>query len=407
MTALSALVMCISMLITSANYPQVRGIRKWAWGCGAQTVGWALMALRDNIHDFFSIVVANTLIIISAAFFYQAISNFKGKKSQHLIFFPLITLFFLSFNYFTFIQPSFAVRSIITSSFGSGITFFCAYLLLFNRKVRPSISEWVMGIGFLSIAVTAFVRIFDMIFNSHDSELFVSTNIHTLVFGLVFISILILTFSFSLMINDKFMAEILRLATLDALTEIYNRAALEKLINKEMDRSKRYGLPMSILLLDLDHFKKVNDNYGHQVGDFTLKTLVQSITKVLRDHDILGRFGGEEFMILLPDTDLKNSQIVAERVRRMVEKTKIRMGKTTLKVTISIGLATLRKEGDNFQDLFRRADLGLYKAKQTGRNRVVAIREDNFTSTEMREVEGDIFKSNPHLEIPVKLKEDS
>ena len=127
-----------------------------------------------------------------------------------------------------------------------------------------------------------------------------------------------------LMINDKFMGEIYRLATLDSLTEIYNRAAMEKLINTEIDRSKRYGLPMSLLLLDLDHFKKVNDNYGHQVGDFTLKKFVEIVTKVLREHDILGRFGGEEFTVLLPDTDLVNAHIVAERVRDMVEKTPIK-----------------------------------------------------------------------------------
>jgi diguanylate cyclase (GGDEF)-like protein len=406
LTAISALVMSVTMFVTAANYPQIKGIRRWAIACGLQGVGWGLLGMRGELHEVFSVFAANILIVSSAAIFYLAIASFKELDSHNFAFSGFLLVFLLIFTFFTFYQPNFAARSMITAGTSALITFFCSFILIFASNGRPTKSEWVMGLSFLAISITAFVRLCSFAFHisEQSSELFNPDIFNGIVFGLFFLSILILTFSFSLMINDKFMEEIMRLATLDSLTETYNRAAMETLSVKEIERAKRYKFPLSFLLLDLDHFKRVNDNYGHQVGDLTLKKVVEITTNELRQHDILGRFGGEEFTVLLPDTDLISAKIVAERIRNTVKQTKFYAGEKPFRITVSIGLATFNHETDDFQELFRRADLGLYKAKQTGRNQVVAVHDDNRTEAELDEVEIDIFKSNPSINIPQSIK---
>ena len=403
--------MSVGIFVTAANYPQVKGIRKWAAACGFQGIGWALLGLRDELPVVLSIFLANFLIVFSGVLFYLAIAGFKQltSKTAKTALFILLSIFVPAFIFFTFVQPSFQIRTLLTSGAGLIISLMCFYLLIITPEKRPRVSELVMGIGFLTIAATALVRFFAVLvnFHSHSDRLFQPSIAHSFVFGLFFVSILGLTFSFSLMIYDSFMAEIMRLATLDSLTEVYNRAAMENLTNKEIERSKRHNLPMSFLLLDLDHFKKVNDSYGHQVGDLTLKKIVKVIGGELRDPDFLGRFGGEEFTVLLPETDFSDAEIVAERIRQVVEETEISALNTTFKITISIGLATLNHSADDFQELFRRADLGLYKAKQTGRNQVVAIKDHNRAKEDIDKIETTIFRSNPSLDVQFPLKSDS
>ncbi len=407
LSSIAAIVMGIIILVTAQTYPQIKGVTKWAWGCGAQSIAWMLIYLNGEIPIFFSNTVAYTLLLLSMVLFYQALLNFKEKHFSKRIYYPLIGVAFLLFVTFTFIYPSAILRVITIALIGSVLAFLCSFLLIFKDGFSPNISERLMGFGFFVIGLSPVITLLSIFLNVYQfTDIFPIGIIQNVNFAFIFVSLLILTSSFMLMINDKFMSEILRLATMDSLTEVYNRAAMEKLIEKEIDRSKRYDLPMSLLLLDLDLFKKVNDTYGHQVGDFALKKLVQTITKVLRDPDSLGRFGGEEFLILLPETDLVNGNIAAERVREIVEKTPIEAGTKTFNITISIGLATLNPETDDFEELFRRADLGLYKAKQTGRNRVVAVQDKNLKPENSNGQPFDIFKSNPNIEIPLQIKKD-
>lgn len=398
--------MSIGMFVTAANHPQIKGIKLWALGYAFQALGWTLLGLRGEIPDFVSIIFANALIISSIALFHFALTSFRGEKSYRSFFAAVLTIFTAAFLYFTYVRPSFEIRSIITAGVGSSITFFCGYLLLSSSKRKPTLSERVMAILFFTFSLSGLLRIssFAFYYGGQRPEMFAPGALHNVVFGLLFISVLGLSLSFSLMINDRFMDEIMRLATLDSLTGTYNRAAMEKLINKEIDRARRYKLPMSFLLLDLDHFKFVNDTYGHQAGDLALKEVVKAITTELREHDILGRFGGEEFTALLPETDFASAGIVAERIRKTVEATLIVEGQKSFSMTTSIGLATLNPVKDDFHELFRRADLGLYKAKQTGRNQVVAVKDQNRSETYLDEMEMNLFKSNPSIDIPVKVK---
>lgn len=163
--------------------------------------------------------------------------------------------------------------------------------------------------------------------------------------------------------------EIQRIATSDNLTGIYNRHKFEILFALESERSRRFALPLSMLLIDIDHFKSVNDTYGHDVGDEVLKHLVKIVQENIRKIDIFARWGGEEFLVLSPGTDLQNMQLLAEKLRSAVENGVFpKVGK----VTVSIGVSTFTPE-DTFTKLFKRADQGLYNAKEQGRNQVGVI----------------------------------
>jgi two-component system cell cycle response regulator len=163
-------------------------------------------------------------------------------------------------------------------------------------------------------------------------------------------------------------------AITDSLTGLYNKGYL----NTHLDNMVRHALnnnkPLSLMIMDMDHFKSVNDTYGHDVGDEVLKQLSEIILKSVRSADLAARFGGEEFVILMPETDFNQAQDVAERIRRTVESTDMKVSHAvgTIKKTISIGVAYLNEMGDSGAAILKRADEALYKAKHGGRNKVIA-----------------------------------
>lgn len=171
-------------------------------------------------------------------------------------------------------------------------------------------------------------------------------------------------------------AEILKHATLDALTGFYNKRQLEERLKQEVSSARRQHAPLSVIMTDIDFFKGVNDTYGHAVGDLVLKTVSDVIRSQLREYDVAGRYGGEEFTILLPNAALKDAKMVAERLRKAVEKKTVDISKLTpehknIGVTISLGVYQMN-EGDEISELIIKADKALYEAKTGGRNKVVS-----------------------------------
>lgn len=165
---------------------------------------------------------------------------------------------------------------------------------------------------------------------------------------------------------------VIELAAIDSLTGLGNRRIFEKQLAEMLDRSAHGGRALSLMMLDIDHFKAVNDRYGHDAGDHVLKTLAQRIRSVLRRSDSICRYGGEEFIVLLPDTSLAAGRVIAERVRAAIEAAAFSLdaaGDQTIPVTISIGLAA-RGDDANAEALLRQADKALYASKTAGRNRV-------------------------------------
>lgn len=172
-------------------------------------------------------------------------------------------------------------------------------------------------------------------------------------------------------------AQVLRYATIDALTGLNNRRQFEIRLKQEVANAKRNAKPLCCIMLDIDYFKQVNDTWGHSAGDYVLKNVAKIIANELREYDIAARYGGEEFCILLPATKIKEAVFVAQRLRTAVEKTEINisedqiLGKDMLNVTVSIGVSEFDDTIDSPTKLYQNADIALYEAKRRGRNRVI------------------------------------
>lgn len=160
---------------------------------------------------------------------------------------------------------------------------------------------------------------------------------------------------------------------IDPLTGIYNRRAYDRRLEEELQRFQRYHRIFSLLIFDVDHFKRINDRFGHSIGDSCLKEIINRIKPVLRKSDFLARFGGEEFVVIVPETPLKGAKEMAEKLRQIVEQTKFIHKSEEVPITVSVGL-TQTVPGDLTHDtVFSRADRALYSAKQSGRNRVIGL----------------------------------
>src|SRR5580765_8362576 len=157
----------------------------------------------------------------------------------------------------------------------------------------------------------------------------------------------------------------------DPLTGLYNRRQLEEGLHREVLRARRVGGSVGVMAIDVDHFKRVNDTLGHEVGDFALRGIADELSSCVREEDIACRAGGEEFVIILPGAGKTALRVRAEAVPRTIEQASIAAGEGTLKLTVSIGLASFPSYGDSGPAVLRAADVALYKAKAAGRNRVI------------------------------------
>lgn len=171
--------------------------------------------------------------------------------------------------------------------------------------------------------------------------------------------------------NAKMHAEIERMATTDGLTGLYNHRVFQQKLTEELKRSERQETPLSLLLTDIDFFKKVNDTHGHPVGDFVLKGVSRILQQEIRDIDIAARYGGEEFVVILPGTDSIGAKNIAERLRKAIMAETFSPDNRTLKVTMSIGIATVPADARTKEELIEKADQALYHAKHNGRNQSV------------------------------------
>jgi diguanylate cyclase (GGDEF)-like protein len=174
--------------------------------------------------------------------------------------------------------------------------------------------------------------------------------------------------------------EALAAAFRDPLTGAGNRVALDKTLEREVELAKRHNQPLSVLMLDIDHFKNVNDTYGHAMGDEVLKQVVKSITACIRQTDMCFRYGGEEFLIMLTSADNEGALRIAERIRRSIEEAVFSHEKGSLSITSSIGSATLYAT-DTMHSICERADGALYKAKNSGRNQVITDNQEALMAT--------------------------
>ncbi|MFZ5364492.1 MAG: GGDEF domain-containing protein [Patescibacteria group bacterium] len=168
-------------------------------------------------------------------------------------------------------------------------------------------------------------------------------------------------------------ARLRELVGVDSLTSLPNRYKIDEVVEAEVAYARRYGTPLSVLFLDIDHFKAVNDNHGHEFGDTVLIELTRRFRETLRDYDMIGRHGGEEFLGVLRNNTLEQASVAAERLRRAIAETPFEIDEQKLNITVSIGVAEWCRPEQPAQTIHA-ADMAMYRAKRAGRNRVVAIK---------------------------------
>ena len=170
---------------------------------------------------------------------------------------------------------------------------------------------------------------------------------------------------------NKTLEDLAEANRVDGLTRAFNRRHWEECMAQEFSRARRYKHNVSLIMLDIDHFKQINDTYGHQCGDMVLIETAKYIKELLRISDVFGRYGGEEFCVILPETDLLGAADVAERIREGFQHIQFEFGGISLKATLSVGVTIIDPEDKRYENMITRADAALYQAKESGRNRMV------------------------------------
>lgn len=339
-----------------------------------QSVAWIMLGLKSVINYAGWIVMSNSILFMGAALeliaFLTLIDSYNKiiKRNYNILIFTCI----LIFNIVTFYGTAENIRIVFASSITAIIMAFPVYRLF--RHKNSSILQRVIAVFYAITLISLLFRAYSAL--SSDMTLW-STNIYnTGSFLLLYLVMLVGSIGFILLAKEKLDIEIVRAASFDELTDIYNRRTFVLRAKEFISLFARKKERISYLIIDIDNFKKINDVYGHYTGDMVLKEFAANIKTQLRDYDLFGRYGGEEFAVLLPGTDEKDSIEVAERLRKKIEDTPVSVN-TEIKYTISIGIVTLIPDSEtNVDILYKLSDNALYTAKMQGRNRVVRYRAD-------------------------------
>ena len=334
-----------------------------------------LNGAQQIVPDFVSIIIANSAVYLSFYLIFSGFSHFLAVPIKRATWLSL-TVFLLMFAamlHFTYNQYNVNARIIVMSSTSVIQLLMIALVLLKgNENFGTSSTRVLSGICLLSAIYFAF-RIL-VVSQSDSLDFFMNAGIlHSLV--LLVYQILVVSFSFSIVWMTATYLELnLRLqASLDPLTQVYNRRALDEIVADNDASSKLNQMPLSAIMLDIDYFKKLNDGHGHKAGDTVLQKLAVILTKNRREHDSVARYGGEEFIILLPNTNREQAENIAENLRIQLSDEHFSLdngSSEALHISASFGVATREHGSENWESVFKRVDVALYKAKRTGRNRV-------------------------------------
>jgi len=311
--------------------------------------------------------------VMTTALYYLAIQRLLGDKPSTRLAWTVVVCAGMTFaTLWTAAAPySLAVGALsIALMILTGLS--AARLLLPLGADKP-VSHRFTGLLFLigcamMTARLAYVTLADV----PPPGLFAPNFWHGAILGGAHIVTMLMSLGFALMIVDQLASELNRMATLDALTGIGNRRVFYQRAEAELSRCRRKGAPLSVLMIDLDRFKSINDALGHAAGDDTLRRFAALVTPHLREYDFFARLGGEEFAVLLPDATEEMALAIAERLRELTEAERLPAPGFNPPTTASIGAAQLLPHEHGIDSLMHRADRGLYAAKSGGRNRVVA-----------------------------------
>lgn len=372
MSMLLTFMLSMLLAITRVHHKEIRGPGYWAVGNLVVGLGMVLVLIQlDTPKLLFLPGVA--LIGAGLSLYLNGIQAFNGKVPNHRIPVALFLLLALIDVFFMLLQHDMRSAVVLSALVFAGLYFFCARLTFSRDEGIVGTLYWVasslyllMAVFMLGRALTAFKA------DAAVFESFVSWPVNAYTFMLGAVSQFFISSLFVLMLSYRLNQDLESIATMDGLTGILNRRGLEDAALKMQGICKRINLSMAILVIDVDHFKKVNDKYGHLFGDDVLRKLADVVVEILRAGDVLGRYGGEEFCVFLPNTNEKDATALAERIRIGIEAALHQFNEKPLRATVSVGVADSVRAGYDFKGLVAAADSALYVAKNSGRNRVIS-----------------------------------
>ncbi|MBN8217575.1 MAG: GGDEF domain-containing protein [Spirochaetes bacterium] len=374
MIALSA-IQTLFILYFAAVVQHYPGVKRWALGCLAIAVGIALIFLRARIPAPLSLIAGNICIAWGAGCIWTGSVRFTHGIAPRWIPWAASALVGFLFWLFTLPFPTFEGRVTVISLCLATFQGLTAYAFLRSRESRRIRSSRFTGLVFVIQAVVMLLRI-PYTFLTHGRDPEASLQTQSLAINLAWILVShLLTVGFVLMITQRLVVDLRRAASVDFLTGLFNRRAGELRLQAELARSRRLGVGFHLLLLDVDHFKRVNDAHGHGVGDQVLKMVAEVLSGAVRGDDLVCRWGGEEFLVLLSTPDPALAYSAAERLRQGLQDRTFPASPQPIHCTVSIGVGHFLPPASTLDETIRRADAALYQAKHEGRNRVVVWRE--------------------------------
>ena len=372
-TALMASVMFV-IWKTQKTYP---GVGYWTIANLVAAIAFLLIALRGSWPEFISVVAGSTLAVASLAIAYEGNRRFRELAPNYGVSVGITAANAVVLIFFTYLVPDIFARIAVVSAALVVIAFACFRIFWSAPQPRDHTLPYrIVSVTYLAFAAVMAGRVIATYAFSDLAEFYTPDWIQSVFFMSFIVFAIIWTFNYVILNNERLQtelrgaeAELVKLATTDYLTGLANNRAFFEFAEGEMKRSRRHRFPMTLVVFDLDHFKVVNDTYGHAAGDLALKSVADLCRKIIRQNDLVARIGGEEFAMVLTHADLARGRVVAENFRAALEHLEIDHEGVRIPVTASFGVAELRPS-DSVSSLLGRADENLYRAKSEGRNRI-------------------------------------
>lgn len=377
------LTLASSFLYPTLSLPEVQGPKSWAISYVMMSLGFVLVGCEGMVGFFFAKIVGNGSIVLATLYLTRGlVRNLRGGSIPIWLVLAA-ALCFVCFLFFSYIHPLSSARIVLVSAYIGSFALYCGWLLFGYRKIRFRIVIVLTSAAFATAGVLCYVRAVYYFLNPGNHPVLSVRWGGSLFFLLVLLTSIVVTIGFQ-QILLKLASEKLEdakkalesLSETDPLTGLKNRRYFFHSATKEFARMNRKQTPVTVLMMDIDKFKNINDSYGHHSGDLTLQAVANICTSCIRqDIDIFCRMGGEEFAAILPDTSLAGGYEVAERLRSLIESHVIEHEGHRITMTTSIGVTQVQADDRNIEATLKRADKLLYRAKANGRNRIESALE--------------------------------
>ena len=366
-----ALSATLAMVLGIAARRQLReGMGYWALGLLAHTFTYLLFTMRGQVSDWLSVVLGNVLLSCVFALFTEGVCQFQRRRPPRwLLWSPVVLVAIL----ISVLLPWYQARVAAGVFIYVVQSLILVLIVLQRRKETAGVGQYFLATGFLVlIALMLLQGVGVVLYRNEIKSMLTPHWVPSVVFLASAMCTMVVSLGLILMAKERADERNRKLAMRDELTGLINRRSLLDSLEQQLAMAKRQGQPLALLMIDIDYFKQVNDTYGHQTGDEVLKHMAQAIAGRTRAQDLPGRLGGEEFLVILPNTHLQGAVQLAEILRQGIEGSPFQSASgQAIAITISLGVAGQSQLKDpQCDDMISAADQALYLAKQNGRNRV-------------------------------------